>query len=128
MGDPTPPPSAACPASPRIPSQNSNLPEMQGVGHGATLFALFFSGQATVGQQIKVVWRMTGDGDLSMVANGPDGRALHPVWGPDLHSSSTYLRPGDEWGTGWTFPSSGCWTIRATRKTGSAKIVLRVAQ
>jgi hypothetical protein len=127
MGDPTPPASADCPANARIPAQNSNLPEMQGVGRGVTLFGLFFSPQATVGEQIKVVWRITGDGDLSMVATGPGGKTLRPVWGPELHSGSSYHRPGDEWGTGWTFPSTGCWTIQASRKTGSAKIGIRVA-
>jgi hypothetical protein len=127
MGDPTPPAKADCPASARIPAQNSNLPEMQGVGRGVTLFGLFFSPQATVGEQIKVVWRVTGDGELSMVATGPGGKTLRPVWGPELHSGSSYHRPGDEWGTGWTFPSRGCWIIEANRKTGSAKIGIRVA-
>jgi hypothetical protein len=127
MGDPTPAASLSCPATSKIPSWGSNLPEMQGVGHGVTLFGLFFSPQATAGQQIKVVWRMTGDGDLSMVATGPRGKTLHPVWGPEPHSASSYYRPGDEWGTGWTFPEAGCWTIQATRKTGSARIALRVA-
>jgi hypothetical protein len=127
VGDPTPPASAACPENARFPARNSNLPEMQGIGRGATLFGLFFSPEATAGQQIKVVWRMTGNGDLSMTATGPGGKTLRPVWGPEAHSASTYLRPGDEWGTGWTFPAKGCWTIEATRTTGSAKIVLRVA-
>ena len=39
-----------------------------------------------------------------MVATGPGGRTLRPVWGPEPHSGSSYHRPGDEWGTGWTFP------------------------
>jgi hypothetical protein len=128
MGDPTPPPSDACPASAKLPAQQNNMPEMQGVGRDATLFGLFFSPQATVGQQIKVVFRMTGAGNLSIVATGPGGRTLHPVWGPEQHSASTYLRPGDEWGTGWTFPATGCWTIQATRTTGSAKIAIRVGK
>jgi hypothetical protein len=127
MGDPTPPASADCPAVARIPSHNSDMPEMQGVGRGVTLFGLFFSGQATAGQQIKVVWRMTGEGDLSMMATGPGGKTLRPAWGPEPHGGSSYHRPGDEWGTGWTFPTGGCWTIQATRKTGTAKIGLRVA-
>ncbi len=129
MGDPTPPASLACPASAKLPAHANDLPEMQGVGRGgATLFGLFFSSEAVAGQQIKVVWRMTGDGDLSMVAAGPGSRTLRPVWGPEPHSSSSYYRPGDEWGTGWIFPSAGCWTIQATRKTtGSAKIAIRVA-
>jgi hypothetical protein len=128
MGDPTPPASAACPATAELPAHANEMPEMQGVGQGATLFGLFFSAQAVAGQQIKVVWRMTGDGDLSMVATGPGGKTLRPVWGPEQHSTSSYHRPGDEWGTGWTFPEAGCWTIRATRKAaGSAKIAIRVA-
>ena len=127
MGDPTPPPSDSCPATAKLPAQQNNMPEMQGVGDGVTLFGLFSSAQATVGEQIKVVWRMTGDGDLSMVATGPKGKTLHPVWGPEPHDSSSYHRPGDEWGTGWTFPDQGCWTIQATRKTGSAKLAIRVA-
>ena len=128
MGDPTPPASAVCPATAKLPAHANDLPEMQGVGQGATLFGLFFGAQAVAGQQIKVVWRMTGDGDLSMVATGPGGRTLRPVWGPEQHSASSYHRPGDEWGTGWTFPEAGCWTIQATRKTaGTAKIGIRVA-
>ena len=127
MGDPTPPASAVCPASAQLPAQNGSLPEMQGVGRGATLFGLFFSARATAGEQIKVAWRMTGVGDLSMVATGPGGRTLRPVWGPEPHSGSSYHRPGDEWGTGWTFPTGGCWTIQAKRKSATAKIVLRVA-
>lgn len=127
MGDPTPPASADCPAGVRIPAQKNNLPEMQGLGRDVTLFGLFFSSQVTAGQQVKVVWRMTGEGDLSMVATGPGGRTLRPEWGPDRHSSSSYHRPGDEWGTGWTFPVKGCWTIDATRKVGKARIAIRVA-
>jgi hypothetical protein len=128
MGDPTPPASMTCPASAKLPAQANDLPEMQGVGRGVTLFGLFFGSQVVAGQPIKVVWRMTGDGNLSMVATGPGGKTLRPLWGPEPHSSSSYYRPGDEWGTGWTFPSAGCWTIQATRKlTGSAKIAIRVA-
>lgn len=77
-------------------------------------------------QEIKVVWRMTGSGDLSINATGPDGKVLKPEWGPESHGSSNWDRPGDEWGTGWVFPSAGCWTINATRTNGSGYLVLRV--
>jgi hypothetical protein len=127
MDDPTPPASSDCPASAEFPAYQNNLPEMQGVGHDATLFGLFFSPRAVAGQPIKVVWRMTGDGDLAMRATGPGGRKLRPAWGSEAHSASSYHRPGDEWGTGWTFPSAGCWTIEATRRTGTATIAIRVA-
>jgi hypothetical protein len=125
--DPTPPASTVCPATAKLPAINNDLPEMQGVGRGVTLFALFFGPEAVAGQQIKVVWRMTGTGDLSIVAVGPDRRTVRPVWGPEEHISSSYHRPGDEWGTGWTFPSAGCWTIQARRPQGSATLAIRVA-
>jgi hypothetical protein len=125
--DPTPPASDTCPESASLPARNSDLPEMQGVGHGATLFGLFFGTEVVAGQQIKVVWRMTGEGDLRMVAIGPGGRKVRPQWGPDMHEASSYHRPGDEWGTGWTFPMAGCWLIEANRRPASARIAIRVA-
>ncbi len=106
------------------------MPERQGAGDGATLWALFFPTQPelTAGQEIKVVWRMTGNGDFSISAAGPHGAVVKPVWGPEPHSSSTWTRPGDEWGTGWVFPTAGCWTVSAKRANGSGYLVLRVAE
>lgn len=75
-------------------------------------------------REIKIVWRVTGAGDFAIEASGPNGLAIAPAWGPDLHSSSSWERPGDEWGTGWTFPQPGCWTFLVQR--GQAQAVLRV--
>lgn len=97
------------------------------MGDGATLWALFFAPKAVAGQEIKIVWRMTGDGDLTMDAVGPDGETTKPSWGPEPHGSSSYRRPGDEWGTGWVFPTKGCWTVNAVRTTGKAHLTIRVA-
>src|SRR5690349_6740945 len=80
--DPTPPASDACPVTASLPASNSALPEMQGVGQGATLFGLFFAPRVEAGEQIKVVWPMTGDGPLQMVASGSGGTRLRPQWGP----------------------------------------------
>jgi hypothetical protein len=102
--------------------------ERQGGGDGATLWALFFTAEpVTAGKEIKVAWRMTGSGDLSISATGPDGTVVKPVWGPEAHGGSTWNRPGTEWGTGWIFPAGGCWTINAKRASGSGYLVLRVA-
>ena len=76
-----------------------------------------------VGDEAKIVWRLTGEGDVSFRAIGPDGEVQGLTWGPDKHAGSNWARPGDEWGTGWILPSKGCWTLEATR--GSA--VLSIA-
>ena len=116
-----------CPRSARLGGDSSSgFPEQQGVGVDATLWALFFGDEVVAGQEIKVVWRMTGRGDLSISATGPDAKVIQPKWGPESHGSSNWDRPGDEWGTGWVFPSAGCWTINATRTNGSGYLVLRV--
>jgi hypothetical protein len=120
---------STCPPTAQL-DNSGNLPERQGVGHGATLWALFFptTPVLTAGQEIKVVWRITGNGDFSIDATGPGGKVVKPVWGPKLHSGSTWSRPGDEWGTGWVFPAAGCWTINAKRTSGSGYLVLRVGR
>jgi hypothetical protein len=86
----------------------------------ALLFATY---HMTIGQpvfipqdeEIKIVWRVTGEGDVSVQALGPDGSTLPPVWGPEGHIGSNWDRPGDEWGTGWVFPEPGCWSIEVER-------------
>ena len=102
----------------------------QGAATDSTMFALFFVDTSgwVAGKEIKVVWRMTGSGDLTMTAAGPDGRTITPVWGPEPHTSSTFNRPGDEWGTGWVFPVAGCWAFHATRTGGQTGVLaVRVA-
>jgi hypothetical protein len=103
--------------------------EIQGAGDGVSLWALLFlTGPRLVsGKETKIVWRMTGAGDLTIEATGPDGRTAEPRW-LETHGDSTWSRPGDEWGTGWVFPAAGCWTVRAVRDGGaSAVLTLRVS-
>jgi hypothetical protein len=121
--------SATCSATADIRPSSRGLPERQGTGVGATLWALFFlSGpQLIAGTEVKVVWRMTGSGKLSITAIGPNGTTIKPVWGPEGHLGSNWNRPGSEWGTGWVFPTDGCWTFNAKRSEGSGQLVVRVA-
>ncbi|WP_203860263.1 hypothetical protein [Plantactinospora mayteni] len=121
-------PAATC--APEVRSADGP-PEVRGVANAGNSFwgLLFPRGgpSLTTGRDEKIVWRMTGSGTLSIRATGPGGVTIEPVWGPSGHSGSTWTRPGDEWGTGWNFPTAGCWTVRASRSggaTGSA--VLRV--
>ena len=73
-------------------------------------------------REIKIAWRVTGSGDFAIEATGPDGLVIAPDSGPDLHSGSSWGRPGDEWGTGWTFPEPGCWTFRLQRGESKANL------
>jgi hypothetical protein len=46
---------------------------------------------ARVGDQEKIVWRMTGTAlPLTLEAIGPDGAHHQPVWGPNAHLSSDW--------------------------------------
>ena len=94
----------------------AGLPQMEGKAPGGQLWALFFNGwPMRAHQQNKIVWRMTGTGDLNLVANGPGGQVVHPS---DViyHESSSWDRPGEEWGSSFVFPVPGCWDIHASRE------------
>src|SRR5947209_12751927 len=98
---------------PPSPIDNSAVgPEVQGTATNAELWALI---QSTSGippvakTEVKIVWRMTGYYQFSIVALGPSGTRVSPSQGPDLHGGSNWNRPGDEWGTIFTFPVAGCW-------------------
>jgi hypothetical protein len=80
-----------------------------------------------VNEQVKIVWRITGLGGLHLVTLDPQGGG-HPLeWGPVSHATSSYTRPGDEWGAGYLFTQPGCWTLRAIRGGASASVWLRIA-
>jgi hypothetical protein len=78
------------------------------------------------GDRVKIVWRMTGSGDLALSAFDPSGRLHKLDWGPEGHEGSTYNRPGGEWGAGYHFTRSGCWHLRATRGDATADVWLEV--
>jgi hypothetical protein len=79
-----------------------------------------------VGDELKIVWRMTGTGPLHVVVTAPDGTTKPLVFGPDAHGASSYDRPGDEWGTGFRFTSPGCWHLELTRTDNAGDAWLEV--
>jgi len=114
----------------RTPIETSGFPEVQGIGRDATIYGLLFPahpGPVRAGEELKIVWRMTGHGDLSVRYFAPDGRAGILTFGPEAHSGSTFQRPGDEWGTGFSFDVAGCWRIHLERSVGSGDVWLAVA-
>jgi len=107
----------------------SFLPQVEGTGHGATLWGLLMFAHplpAQVGDQEKIVWRMTGTGLLTLAAIGPDGKHHRLAWGPDAHLSSNWDKPGDEWGAGYIFNAPGCWDLHASRGDATADVWIRV--
>jgi hypothetical protein len=100
-------------------SFTKGFPEVQGTGRGAELWGLVMMRGVyppfPVGDEVKVVWRMTGTGPLRLTLTGPDGRVHRLLWGPEEHGGSSYDRPGGEWGSGFRFTEPGCWHVRATR-------------
>lgn len=102
------------------------LPEVRGTStRGDTsLFGWIMADQSGIhtGSDIKIVWRMVGDGDLRVQLLAPDGTD-HPLsWGPEEHGGSNYDRPGREWGTGIVLDSPGCWQLNFTTDTTAASV------
>jgi|SRR5580700_11251779 hypothetical protein len=121
------------PASP-VTVVNRFLAEVEGTGHGATLWGLLMFPHplpARVGDQEKIVWRMTGSSwPLALAAIGPDGTRHPLLWGPAAHLPGSNWpgknKPGDEWGAGYVFTEPGCWDLRAVRGGATADVWLTV--
>jgi hypothetical protein len=118
---PTPTPSATatpviCQPS-TIQTTENGFSEIQGtMSTEGEMWALLFFGKAYIDNELKIVWRMTGEGpEFSVTAVHEDGTVLAPIWGPEYHEGSNWERPGEEWGTGFEFPKPGCWKLVATR-------------
>jgi hypothetical protein len=104
--------------------------EIRGRASSATLWALVFNDYPFVaGQEVKIAWRMTGVGPLSLAAtNLATRQKAVPLRGAEPHISSTWHRPGDEWGSVWVFPAQGCWRLTAVRSIGNGSITVTVTQ
>ena len=117
------------PASPIV-TGGDGFPEVQGTGtDGSTLYGLIMASTvplAASDDTAKFVWRMTGDGAVTVRVTDPAGHEKTPAWGPERHGGSTYHRPGDEWGTGIVLSEPGCWTVHLHRSTGDADVWLDV--
>jgi len=97
--------------------------EMQSEGE---LWALLFFKTAYTKAEQKIVWRITGEGgEFEAQAQSESGTIIQPIW-KQYHESSTWERPGLEWGTGFNFPEPGCWTITVTYGETTGTISLDV--
>jgi hypothetical protein len=105
-----------------------------GTSVGTQLWAFPFAdlgpgGAATladvVGQQTKIVFRMTAGIPTAFYAVSPDGTRIAPAW-MQPHSGSSWTRPGYEWGAGFVFDRPGCWRIHAALGAAAGDLWLSV--
>lgn len=93
-------------------------------GSPDTLYTSFLNGGS-----VKFVFRMTGSGDLKALLRSPAGAVRNLTWGPEAHTSSSYDRPGDEWGMGFSVNSPGCWELEFRRSgQGAASFWFQIPQ
>jgi len=106
----------------------AGFPEVGMDSNRGSFWALFFTPvPPPTGKDIKVVWRMTGSGAFTFTTSNADGKTASLDWGPTAHSSSNWTHPGDEVGTGFTFPHAGCWNIHVARSDVAGDLWLEVA-
>ncbi|WP_406040960.1 hypothetical protein OG799_33050 [Micromonospora sp. NBC_00898] len=111
-------PAPSCPADNRYGEVMAAGGEVAGTP-GVFWALLFLQGaRLPAGGPVKIALRVTGSGELTLTAVGPGGVTVEPE-SFDSHDGSTWVRPGDEWGSYWVFPTAGCWTLRAERTDGT---------
>ena len=101
--------------------------EFRGTSGNGQLSGLIFATKSSMhlGDDIKLVVRMTGSGPLTITATAPDGTSM--TLPPTPHTGSSFDRPGDEWDTGITYQQAGCWQIHFERSDSSADVWFQVA-
>ncbi|MDQ1424892.1 MAG: hypothetical protein QOD72_2390 [Acidimicrobiaceae bacterium] len=102
--------------------------EVRGTSASGELYGLIMAQRLPIrpGDEVKIVWRMTGVGDLRTTFAGPDGHDVALAWGPEAHGGSNYSRPGDEWGTGYVFSQPGCWHLGFRRDDTAGDVWLQI--
>jgi hypothetical protein len=109
------------PSPPAVTMGFADFRDVRGTAPGGELWALTQPLPLPSGRELKIVWRMTGSGDLRLEARHPDGTRVLPRF-LTFHGGSSWSRPGDEWGSGFTFPKAGCWEVQATRDSVTGRI------
>ena len=72
---------------------------------------------------------MGGHGTFNMGAKTTDGTSAQLTVGPEPHDDSTWNVPStDEWGTGFIFPSGGCWRVHAWRDGATGDVFFNIVE
>jgi hypothetical protein len=94
------------------------------------LWALVFSPlPIRANAETKIVWRMGGRGPFNIAAKTTGGTTAQMTFGPEPHGTSSWYIPNtDEWGTGFIFPTAGCWRVHAWRDDTSGDVFFRIVE
>jgi hypothetical protein len=97
---------------------------------GSRLWALVFAPLPIKARtDTKIVWRMGGHGAFHIEAKTTDGTGAQLTFGPEAHGGSTWYVPNtDEWGTGFIFPSAGCWRVHAWRDGSTGDVFFNIVE
>lgn len=116
---PTGPPSADVGFSAPLASACAALPAQTPLAEvkGSHLWALVFGPVPIKARhENKILWRMGGHGVFNIAVKSTDGTSAQLTFGPEPHDGSSWYIPNtDEWGTGFIFPTAGCWRAHAWR-------------
>lgn len=95
---------------------------------GSLWMIVFAAFPLRAGGEMKIVFRMTGSGDITIRASDADGIESKPTFGPQGHGSSSWdgVHPGAEVGIGFTFSHAGCWNIHLARADTSGDVWLTI--
>lgn len=97
---------------------------------GSHLWALVFGSLPIKARtNTKIVWRMGGSGTFDIGAKRTNGSSAQLTFGPEFHISSDWNIPKtDEWGTGFIFPTAGCWRVHASRGATTGDVYFLIAE
>jgi hypothetical protein len=95
---------------------------------GSHLWALVFGPVPIKARtETKILWRMGGHGAFNIGAKTTNGTSAQLTFGPEPHDGSSWYIPNtDEWGTGFIFPTAGCWRIHAWRDGTSGDVFFHI--
>lgn len=116
------------PASPAA-SLPDGAAEIQGAAEGphATVWAKVQDGTpVSLGEDVRIIWRIPGASQLRLVALGPGGEQVEPTLVAPT-SAPAWERPGDAWASTFRLPSAGCWRVNAQRGQVHGDIWFEVA-
>ncbi|MGE5251758.1 MAG: hypothetical protein ACM3QS_16265 [Bacteroidota bacterium] len=115
----TPEPTPVCIPSATALDETSGYREIEFPASQGTLWALLFArdGVFRTGSRARILWKMTdGRGDIRLLAIHESGLSVAPVYGPISRATrSQWAHAGQEWGSEFIFPISGCWRILVAR-------------
>ena len=102
--------------------------ETRGTSTNGSIYGLVMAQRLPIraGDEVKIVWRITGAGALRATLAAPDGSDVALAWGPHRHDGSTYTRPGAEWGIGYVFGQAGCWHLAFARDDTAGDVWLGI--